>query len=175
MRFVSLFLLAACAPVVPQPPASDDGWGPESHATTARQPAPRPGTIPAEKRTRWDLADALPTFRKLDGRDPSEHFAGNFERTLAINEAAAGYALPHPRMGPGAVIVQHHHAPEREAVVATLAMRKREAGYSPKFDDWEYIVLDEQLRVAAIGTLDVCARCHVEAPHAGVFGPPTTQ
>jgi hypothetical protein len=51
-------------------------------------------------------------------------------------------------------------------------MIKRKAGSSPKTNDWEFVVIDAEDRVAARGALEACRRCHLEAPYDGLFGPP---
>jgi hypothetical protein len=51
-------------------------------------------------------------------------------------------------------------------------MVKRQPGFDPAGGDWEYLVVAPTGEIEARGRLPGCARCHAEAPAAGVFGPP---
>jgi hypothetical protein len=66
------------------------------------------------------------------------------------------------------LIAQRHHPPGSDAVVSWYVMEKRSA------DSWRFLVLDPERRVAAREDLAPCVRCHVEAPHDHLFGPPTS-
>jgi hypothetical protein len=75
-------------------------------------------------------------------------------------------------MPEGAVLLQDHHPTGVDQVEMTFAMAKLAPGTSPQTRDYSFAVLDGELREAAGGDLSLCPRCHLEAPHDGLFGPP---
>ncbi|MEQ9322593.1 MAG: hypothetical protein RIF41_25735 [Polyangiaceae bacterium] len=166
--------LLACGEPKPKP-VSSDGWGPTGHGldaapTAASRPAvPRATAIPAAKRVAWPRAAELDAFTAVAGRGPSEHLSGRYERRVRVNDRAAGYVelVPHRALPVGAVVAQSHHASGSEAIASWYVMEK-----TP--DGWRFVVLDPERRVAAHEDLEPCARCHAEAPHDGLFGPPPT-
>jgi hypothetical protein len=168
---LAALLLGANACATPAPlPVSEDGWGPTEDRATGDAPlapAPRARTIPRAERKRWSGADGLASLRTVDLRVRSEHLDGRFERTVLVNELAGSYE----RLGPGihlpkgALVVQRHHIPGSEATAVYFVMEKVADG-----DTWRFLVVDSELKVAAQAHLDTCARCHVEAPYAGLFG-----
>jgi hypothetical protein len=169
--------IAACGPT-PRPVSHDDGWGPElgvgnEPIVEPPKPAPRVRPIPMKQRKPWAEADQLGTLQQVAGRGPSEHDSG-FERTVLRNEAAVSYEqrAARPALPVGALIVQRHHRPGSETVVSYYVMRKRAPSAGPSQLGWEFLVLDEQRRVAAKEPLESCLRCHQEAPSDGLFGPP---
>jgi hypothetical protein len=168
----------ACGPP-PRPPIDDDGWGPQhglglEPPPPPPPPAPRVKPIPAEQRKRWSNADQIAGLHPVAGRGPSEHDTG-FERTVLRNEAAAAYErlAGRPVLPVGALIVQRHHRPGSNAAVSYYVMHKRAPSASPTELGWQFLVLDDQLRVATHEPLELCVRCHQEAPVDGLFGPPT--
>jgi len=164
-------------PTPPQLP--EDGWGP-SHGIerldpVAQRPAvPRPKAIPTKDRKRWSRADELDSLQPIAGRGRSEHVDGELERTVAVNDAAAGYAhlVPGGSVPTGALVVQRHHHPGSDTLLFSYVMSKDQAG-------WHFIVLDAHNRVASHQSLQLCARCHGDAPSDSLFGPalgrPSTQ
>ena len=167
---LAIVALSACAH--PQEPIAEDGWGPGGriHAGALsepqRRPAPRPTAVPVEARKRWVDADQLDSLRAVGSRGPSEHLDGSHERTVLTNKAAAAYA--HLSVGTvvpnDALIAQRHHPADSEAIESWFIMQKRA-------DNWQFVILDPQLRVAAGPPLDLCRRCHQDAPHDHLFGP----
>lgn len=156
----------------------DDGWGPQpgmgtEPAPEPPKPAPRVRPIPVEQRKPWARAKTLDALQRVAGRGPSEHDSG-FERTVMRNQAAAAYEqlAARPALPVGALIVQRHHRPGSETTAFYYVMHKRAPSASPTQLGWEFLVLDEQRRVAATKPLNLCVRCHQEAPADGLFGPP---
>ena len=165
---------AACSPA-PRPAGLDEGWGQSAPGQATASAAAPPGAIPPEQRQRWSEADTLPSLRQVGGRGPSEHLSHRgLERTVRINEEASDYVALRPghSLPAGALIVQLHHLPDSDELVTAFVMRKHPAGSAPRHADWEYVVLDSQLRVETAGAPPLCARCHLEAPHDSLFGPP---
>ena len=181
-RLLVLLLAAlvagACAP--PSPPTSFDGegWGPSGDGSpaggvdlraSAPPPVPRPTALPAAARQPWPHAAEVASLSLVPGRGPSEHLDGAVERTVLVNEAASGYLhLVRGRPLPaGAIVAQRHHPRGSEDVTSWYVMRK------DKGERWSFWVLDPELRVATTReAVAPCARCHVEAPYQGLFGPP---
>ncbi|MEM1028912.1 MAG: hypothetical protein AAF928_07145 [Myxococcota bacterium] len=178
----ALASVAGCAKTPPPAGATlmaDDGWGPTVEGPVVAgsddvvpPPARRPrATVPSE-RTRWAHADRLAKLATAVGRAPSEHGDGSLERsTLVTPEQRTTYLglTRATRMPPGTLIVQPHADPTRpDDISFYFAMMKNDTGA----DAWAYVVLDRALRVAADDRLDMCARCHDEAPYQGLFGPP---
>ncbi len=152
----------------------DDGWGSEPQPGRTLVVNPHTRAIPPDERRRWKHADQIARLAQVGGRSVSEHIGGGFERTVRINELAAGYRRlpgPHP-MPPGAMIIQLHHSPGSKKVSTAFVMRKLEAGKATESGDWQYLVLDGQLRVESPPKVPLCARCHLAAPHDSLFGPP---
>lgn len=177
-------LALVCCQRASAPAVADDGWGPSgglgpaSHAETQkpRPAAPRARLIPEPERRRWQHAEALAGFNRVGGRGPSEHQASGYERTVVVNDAARGYAqlVAESIMAAGAMVAQRHHPAGSDEVSSWYVMFKpalTEARESQP-QGWRFLVLDARLRVAASDDLELCARCHLEAPHDGLFGPP---
>jgi hypothetical protein len=129
---------------------------------------------PPDQRQPWRHAAKLATLKRVPGRGPSDHLAGSVERSVWINALAKSYSVigSERALPPGALIAQRHHAPNSERVVSTFVMHKRPDGSNPDQSDWSYVVLDEADRVVAEGRLPRCHRCHAEARHDHLFGPP---
>lgn len=176
---VMLASVAACAEPLPRPVDADDGWGPSLPGPSAPAPlpdAPRPRAIDPAARQRWERADEIGTLTAVAGRGRSDHLDGSFARSVLINEAAAGYLVtgaPNEPFPEGALIVQAHIGAGSGLPGPYFAMLKGAAGSAPAQRDWEFLVLDAKLRVAARGSIEPCARCHLEAPRDAVFGPST--
>jgi hypothetical protein len=169
--------VVGCSPA-PTPVLYDDAWnstpGTATVAEKDRPAAPRPSSIEPGKRIRWARADDVATLTQVGGRAPSQHGDGAWERTVWVNEAAAGYrtAAGGATMPAGALLLQRHHAVGQAHTTTIYLMEKLAGGASPGTGDWRYLVLDAELRVAASEQLQICARCHLEAPHGSLFGPP---
>lgn len=171
----TMSLLACGESTPPRSPTGDDGWGPtlrgESFAAPepTPPPAPRARPIPEEKRQPW--AHAARKLTALELRGASEHDDDRYERTLSVSpEQVERYRhLTQGTVMPaGTIILQRHHEPGQEAVAVRYAMVKKEG---PP-DAWQFVVLDDALRVAADAQLTLCVRCHQEAPFNGLFGLP---
>ncbi len=125
----------------------------------------------AESQPLGDLASYIPVGQRfLSGG----HLLGRYEAQILANELALSRldAWVHSsRMPEGAILVQVHSREAGRAQGPIFGMIKREPGYFPQGDDWEYLVLDEHSRLQARGKLGFCARCHAEAPADGVFLP----
>lgn len=166
--------LAACGEPKPKP-VSSDGWGPTGDALGAatlastQPPVPRATAIPAAERKPWPRAAELDAMTAVAGRGPSEHLSGRYDRRVRVNAKASHYVdlIGHRALPIGALIAQSHHPSGSETVVSWYVMEKREQG-------WHFLVLDPERRVAARNDLGPCARCHAEAPHDRLFGPPPT-
>ncbi|MBM4374562.1 MAG: hypothetical protein FJ095_05705 [Deltaproteobacteria bacterium] len=133
---------------------------------------PRPRVVPLAARRPWVHAAAA--FLAVAGRERSEHGVGGHERTVLVDEGARAYAEGHPRAPwpTGARLVERLHPAGSDGLTLLFTMTKLAPGTSPGTLDWAFEVLDPSWRVAVEGDLSACARCHAEAPHAGVFGPP---
>lgn len=162
----------------PRSPVGDDGWGPslrgESFAAPepTPPPAPRARPIPEEERRKWAHAATLGELVDLEVRGASEHDDDRYERTIRVSAPQADayrHLTQATVMPPGTIVVQRHHEPGQEAVAIRYAMVK-EPGPP---DAWQFVVLDDELRVAADAQLDLCDRCHREAPFHGLFGIPS--
>ncbi len=167
----------ACGPT-PRPTIQDDGWGPQQGLgieppPPPPEPAPRARPLPVEKRKRWAEADQVAGLHALPGRGPSDHGSG-LERTVLRNDAAAGYEqlAGRPTLPVGALIVQRHHQPGSQTAISYYIMHKRAPSASTTQLGWQFLVLDDQLRVATAEPPELCARCHQEAPVDGLYGPP---
>lgn len=173
LLLLPLWLVAACTDHRPQPVAAD-GWGPSGGLNEPallddprRAPVPRASAIPAAKRRRWPRADELDALTAVPGRGMSEHLGVRYERSVLINETAESYRrlIPHQPLPVGTLVAQRHHPPGSDAVVSWYLMEKTPEG-------WRFLVLDPERRVAAREDLEPCLRCHAEAPHDHLFGPP---
>jgi hypothetical protein len=172
-------VLGALAGCAERRPAvfGDDGWGPSFRGgepapdADGPAPAPRAQALPPGARSRWAHADELPSLAQIGGRERSEHLDGAYERTVVVNDAAAGYAhlTAGTRFPPGALVVQRHHAGDE--VVAYYVMERVEAPEDDPLGGWRFSVVDPALRAAAT-EMSLCARCHREAPFGSLFGPP---
>ncbi|HHH30433.1 MAG TPA: hypothetical protein ENK57_19120 [Polyangiaceae bacterium] len=158
-------------------PDTSDGWGPTGNglgaapaSTTTRRPVPRATAIPVAERETWPHAAVLEAMTPVDGRGPSEHLSGRYERRVRVNEEASRYRelVSHQRLPVGAIVAQSHHPSGSEAVVSWYVMEKIAE------ERWRFLVLDPERRIAAHEDLELCVRCHAEAPHDHLFGPPPT-
>jgi len=171
---LALALAVDCSPT----PAvvGDDGWNATervrapSTSAGALPAAPRATLIAPPQRRPWRFARQLDALTPLPGRGPSEHGRG-LERTTAVNAAAASYGALSSRrpLPPGAMVVQRHLHEGTEQLASYYIMRK--LSRPGPTGAWSYTVLDPQRRVAAREPLELCARCHREAPFDDLFGP----
>lgn len=134
----------------------------------------RPPTTELAPREPWALAGDAVSFAAVDERElPSGHNAPYWSGVVRVSPAleplyaSMGPASAIPR---GAVAVEAHRSTDG-AKGPRYAMVKREAGFDPPGGDWEYLVVDDEGRIASRGALPLCARCHAEAPGDHLFGP----
>jgi hypothetical protein len=118
------------------------------------------------ERQRWNRADELDQLDVVQGRTPSEHLDGVFDRTVLVNASARSYrTLSRSTVLPsGALVVQRHHLRGEDATAVYFVMERLPSG------NWTFLVVDRELRVAAAQHLERCARCHADAPYNGLFG-----
>lgn len=166
-----ILLVVGCTPALTREhPTGDDGWGPSANERPRAQVVePRALPIPEAQRTRWSGADALASLTEVAARSPSEHLDGVFDRTVLVSPTLAYGALTaHTIVAPGTIVVQRHHPRGDERTVAYFVMEK----VTPAALGWRFLVVDEKLRVAAHENLELCTRCHADAPFGGLFGVP---
>ncbi len=173
----STLALSACAAQRGSTVDASAGWGPSEGLSEPAEPragrAPKPQGKPSA-RAPWRHAAQLRTLKRVGGRGPSDHLAGTVERTVWTNDLASSYAIlgSERRFGSGTLIAQRHHRPNERAILNTFVMLKGAPGSAPDQSDWIYVVLDGADRVIVQGRLTRCHRCHAEARHDHVFGPP---
>ncbi len=97
----------------------------------------------------------------------SGHPVAAVDAVIGVDHGAAAYGK-RGRGGfpPGALIV------ETLGVGATAihyVLERKEPGYFPEGGDWQYSVVDAGGATLATGKLQLCARCHAEAPRDHVF------
>ena len=126
--------------------------------------------------TRWERADELAQYRPVGARFVSRgHFAGRWQVQIAVNSVAEptfGDLGPNSRFAVGSVLVKSHFDAETGAPGPIFARVKREAGFFPEGDDWEYIATDADFSIEERGQLATCARCHAEGVADDTFAVP---
>ncbi len=122
---------------------------------------------------RWERADELPQYRPFGARFVSRgHFAGRWQVQIFVNAVAEptfGDLGPTSRFAVGSVLVKSHFDAETGAPGPVFARIKRDAGFFPDGDDWEYIAADAAFYIEERGRLALCARCHAEGVADGTF------
>ena len=125
---------------------------------------------------RWERADELSQYRPAGARFVSRgHLAGRWQVQISVNAVAEptfGDLGPTSRFAVGSVLVKSHFDAETGAVGPVFARIKREAGFFPEGDDWEYIATDAAFYIEERGQLAFCARCHSEGIADGTFALP---
>ena len=164
-------LCAACGATQERPRLRDDGWR-DTPGRRAAEPATGHDVLPESQRSRWRYADAIRELNEVEVAGPSEHLGGTYLRRVRVNAMAAAYAsVASPRpMPPGALVVQEHIASDGRPMI-TYAMLKGMLGSAPESGDWDFVVLDAELRSEVANSPPACVRCHAEAPHDLLFGP----
>lgn len=126
-------------------------------------------------------------FAEIDSLTPvsklrSGHPLGNLAGVVKVDAKASGYgqrgrgAFP-----PGALVVEALGPDPDGQPTLFYVMEKREPGFFPLGGDWQYSVVTLAGKLEADGKLELCARCHAEAPRDHLFEygasrqPPTTQ
>lgn len=158
---LALVLGPGCAPSEPRFPEPTSE--PSSHPE-AQPPEAEPHPL-------GDLASYVPVGRPILS---GGHLLGRFEGQILANELAAsrlGAWVSSSRMPEGAMLAEVHSREGGRVRGPIFGMIKREPGYFPEGNDWEYLALDEAGRPQTRGKLPLCARCHAEAPADGVFLP----
>jgi hypothetical protein len=125
---------------------------------------------------RWERADELPQYRPFGPRFVSRgHFAGRWQVQISANAVAEPTLAdlgPTSRFAVGSVLVKSHFDAENGAPGPVFARIKRDAGFFPEGDDWEYIAADATLSIEERGQLAFCARCHSEGVADDTFALP---
>jgi Cytochrome P460 len=110
----------------------------------------------------------LPTLPEQEFAD-SEHGDGRYLRDWANDLAVEGIARRGtPAFEPGAIIVKEKHVavPSNSGfeLAALGIMIKREAGFAPEHQDWDYAYWERELGVIATAEQSAyCAGCHAGA------------
>jgi hypothetical protein len=125
---------------------------------------------------RWERADDLSGYRPAGARFVSRgHFAGRWKveiETNALAEPIFGRLAPSSRFSVGSVLVKRHFDAESDAPGPVFARIKRDAGFFPDVNDWEYVVTDAALLIEERGPLAICAGCHAEGVADDTFALP---
>ena len=100
----------------------------------------------------------------------SGHPVGSFAGVVKVDAKASGYGQrgrgPFP---PGALVVEALGPDPDGAPTLFYVMEKQEPGFFPLGGDWQYSVVTVAGKLEAHGKLELCARCHAEAPRDYVF------
>lgn len=160
-------LLAGCSPPEPLPLNPGRSQRLAGGPTTA----PTASAAPAMKWERWE---EMSRWRVAVPRAPSQHLAADREAETLVNDAALAYPNigPTQSVEPGAILMQRIFSPGGEIPELFFAMVRRAAPSSGDTSaaSWDYVVITRDGLVAERGDVEVCARCHAEAPHNGLFG-----
>jgi hypothetical protein len=164
----ALALTSACASREPLP--VDPGVSKVPILVSAQRFAADAGS------SRWERADEISGYRQVGKAFVSRgHFAGRWRVQIAVNDIAAptyGDLAPSSHFAAGSVLVKTHFDAESGAAGPIFARIKREPGFFPGGDDWEYVALTASFQVEERGPLAFCARCHAEAVADGTFALP---
>ena len=113
----------------------------------------------------YDFMNA-PAYRPDDSRPRENHKAGETFARVYVNENARPAMSKGKTSFPvGSIIVREKlwRADATEPALVT-AMFKRERGFSPETNDWEFFVIDRGLtRIKDRDTVGNCAACHITA------------
>ncbi|MFO0661974.1 MAG: hypothetical protein U0165_19400 [Polyangiaceae bacterium] len=125
----------------------------------------------------WEHASLLATLQAIDERQlPSNHNPPNWSSVVKVNDVASpvyGSRMANGSMPTGSILVEQHQIVGSDEG-PLYAMVKREPGFDSAFGDWEYLVLRSSGRLESRGNsrdMNLCARCHADAPGDHVFGP----
>jgi len=90
--------------------------------------------------------------------------------------ATPGFVYPPKAQGapvsPGTTLIERLFEGGSERPSALLVMVKMSPGFDADAGDWEFLRVSPTGILEERGKIPSCARCHAEAPHAGVFGRP---
>lgn len=97
---------------------------------------------------------------------------GDLESEVLANAEAKAYPSlgPSRLLAPGSVLAEPHYRPGSSDIVALFVMAKKPPGFDPDGGDWEYIIVEPTGVISQRGRIELCARCHAEAPNDHVFG-----
>lgn len=143
------FLALGCG-APKRPSDARGGWDTAGRAKPSSEPSPPP--------RRWPHAEQLRALTSLGGGFRTQHLDGTYEAQVQSTPDAVGERPP-----PGAVMAEALTIPGATRVAAYLTMRRNERG------GWDYGIIDADGWILP-GSLDLCARCHAEAPYGGLFG-----
>ena len=125
-----------------------------------------PNEKPEERSVRQaEFADA-PAYRPDDSEPREDHKNGEtFARVYSNELARPAMAKGNTAFPAGSIIVREKlwRADSTQPALIT-AMIKRDRGFSPATNDWEFFVIDRGLtRVKDRDTVGNCASCHITA------------
>ncbi len=159
----SILALSACASDTFRPGLSDAPMLTPSTNASAKGPAAG----------RWEHFNELGSMRLLAPTFPSRgHGTGELNAELRANDTAAAAIenlQPGRQMPAGSLLVLLHTQRGTSNADEAFVMEKRSAGYWPGNGDWDYAVADARGVLQSRGKLELCARCHAEAPADFVF------
>jgi hypothetical protein len=98
------------------------------------------------------------------------HAGGRYLVDVHVNpQSRADYLalLPETVLPPGVLIAAFHHDPVRGRPGPSYVMEKLDGG-------WSFSVIAADGTIERQGEIELCRRCHAEAPYDFVFGLPAT-
>lgn len=140
--------------------------------------SPSPGNGAANMR--WALAERWPSFQKVVERRRSQHLQESVEAEVFVNAQATNYRAlgPSQTLGAGAVIVEALFEPGAEKPALLFVMEKQVPGTfgvgaaGANKGDWSFLIVLPDGKLGDQERSPLCIRCHAEAPHHFLFGPP---
>jgi hypothetical protein len=161
----AVLLAGACASRPPMGPVGVSTGGALSNSAGAgAAEAKPPSPLPVDFRATLTKRNSL---RFQSGG----HAGGRFDADVYVTPSAKDVAFdPHGVTPVGTVLVMDQTEHGKSTRGPTLMMEKMAPGFDASQGDWRYVVVDG----AAVedGRLELCARCHDEAPHDHVFSTP---
>lgn len=106
--------------------------------------------------------DSAPKIREKKSHDKNDSTFG----VVYVNDLAkTEIEKENPQFPAGAIIVREKNASQESLKPETvIAMIKREKGFSPKTNDWEFFVFNgADLKLQKRETRGDCAKCHLQA------------
>lgn len=162
------WLAIGCSPAPKRPTTFEDEWrdAPDHVA------APSSGAEPSLTFTRQNELASLRAYPEFQSAHPVRFRWA----TPRVSAAFERYGERPPSPPPaGALLVQTLREAPGSSPVELWVMEKRETGFFPEGGDFLYAVLREDGTVKTAGRLQLCARCHAEAPADFLFQRVTTE
>lgn len=93
---------------------------------------------------------------------------------MFINGEASRYSAlgPEEALPLGAVVVEALFEPGAAKPAMLFVMEKQTAAKHTSGEDWAFLIVSPDGIVQEQGRTPLCIRCHAEAPHHFIFGPP---